>query len=318
MATRLGSVLKSFLKLGNQMIHSDCKNPHTIGSGNRSSDCNRLDYEGCARALILDGYCTIAVPALLTREFWRIVKCHADIPLIDKESFSFPSNTDGFLPYGMEYARSTKRVDLCERFCYRHKHRLAHSVYSFSRSPMYEAVVQCETALWEIAGQVLNAVIAICDSLETLAIRDNSYLQLCSYDMRYRRKDREYLQDRHEDGNLITLVKASCDGLVIFPDEKPRKVELADNEIIIFTGSLLTTLSDGRIPYMDHAVLSPPQDQLRTSLVYFVLPELNRIYKTFKAGKYIDLEVLANELHESFGNRPFADNYVRDGRRIDD
>lgn len=69
---------------------------------------------------------------------------------------------------------------------------------------------------------------------------------------------------------------------------------------------------------MDHAVLSPPQDQLRTSLVYFVLPELNRLYKTFKAGKYIDLEVLANELHESFWNRPFADNCVRDDRRIDD
>jgi isopenicillin N synthase-like dioxygenase len=117
---------------------------------------------------------------------------------------------------------------------------------------------------------------------------------------------------------LITLVKASCDGLVIFPDGIPRNVELADDEIILFAGSLLTTLSDGRIPYMDHAVLSPPQNQLRTSLVYFALPELNRIYKTFKAGKYIDLGVLANELHASFGNRPFADSRVRDGRRIDD
>jgi hypothetical protein len=300
------------------MIHSDLANSQAIGSGERSSDCKRLDYEGCARALILDGYCTIKVPAHLTREFWRIVDCRLNIPLIDKESFSFPDNTDGFLPYGMEYARSTKRVDLCERFCYRHKYRLAHSMHSFSRSPMYEAVVQCETALWEIAGQVLNAVIALCDSTETVEIRDSSYLQLCSYDLHYRCKDREYLQDRHEDGNLITLVKASCDGLVIFPDGMPRKVELAEDEIIMFAGSLLTTLSDGRIPYMDHAVLSPPQDQLRTSLVYFVLPEVNRIYKTLKSGKYIDLGILANELHESFGNRPFADSCVRDGRQIDE
>jgi len=266
------------------------------------------DYSSCARSLISQGHCTLKIPSCLSDNFWRMAFSYSEIPPHIKEVFSFPERTDGFLPFGMERARSTNRVDLCERFCYRQKFRIDHHQHSFSQSPMYAAATGSEIGLSAIAEQILAAICLDFDVPANIAIRDNSYMQFCSYDACYRRGDREFLQDRHEDGNLITLAKASCEGLVIFPDGEPRMVNLADDEIIVFTGSLLTALSDGRIPCMDHAVLSPPANVSRSSLVYFALPELNKTYASFVRGEELNLEAIANELHQGFGNQPFIDS----------
>ncbi|HEV2612733.1 MAG TPA: 2OG-Fe(II) oxygenase family protein [Noviherbaspirillum sp.] len=119
--------------------------------------------------------------------------------------------------------------------------------------------------------------------------------------------DREYLQDKHEDGHLITFVKASRDGLVIFPRGVRQEVRLADDEMIVFTGSLLTTLSDGKIPYMEHAVLNPAVPVSRSSLVYFAIPDLHAPYPSFVEGQALDLHRIANDFHQSFGNKPFSE-----------
>jgi isopenicillin N synthase-like dioxygenase len=153
----------------------------------------------------------------------------------------------------------------------------------------------------------MEAISSAFNTVDSIAIRDSSYMQFCSYAPRFRRIDREYLQDRHEDGNLITLVKASSEGLILFPDGLPQKVSTVDDEIVVFTGSLLSILSDGRIPTMDHAVVNPTANTGRSSLVYFALPDLQRTYTSFVCGNGINLETTANELHRGFGNQPFRD-----------
>lgn len=113
------------------------------------------------------------------------------------------------------------------------------------------------------------------------------------------------LQDSHEDGHLITLIKPDREGLVIFPDgpnhpEVP--VQLRDNELIAISGSLLTALSDGRIPPMYHAVRNPRMRMKRKSIVYFAIPDLSPGYTTLLAGKKINIARMADESHQEFGN----------------
>lgn len=280
--------------------------PGSVDTDRRRS-ISRPDYSACARSLISEGHCRVGISPYLKENFWRLVGGYAEISQEIKDTFSFPDRTDGFLPFGMERSRSTNRVDLCERFCYRQKYRLVHHRHPFSSSAWYDAAVQCEAYLSALAERILDAIRAEFDASDNLTVRDSSYLQFCSYDMRYRCDGREYLQDRHEDGNLITLVMASREGLILFPDGLPRAAAVSDDEVIVFTGSLLTTLSDGRIPPMDHAVLSPPEKASRSSLAYFAVPDLQRTYTSYVGRKRLNLEEMANELHQGFGNRPFAD-----------
>jgi hypothetical protein len=57
------------------------------------------------------------------------------------------------------------------------------------------------------------------------------------YERKYQEDDRTYLQDRHEDGHLITLIKPTRDGPVIFLNDREVPVHLADDEVIVITGS---------------------------------------------------------------------------------
>ena len=272
----------------------------------RQIEIFRIDYNKCSQELIDQGYSILTTPVHLQKDFWGAIELYSTIPNFSKNEFSYPDKTDGFMPFGMEYANSTNNVDLCERFCYRDKYRSDHRHHPFSDHQFYRHVVDFESGISAIAERVLEHIMQQFSVAEPIETRSSSYLQFCSYNKEYRKNDREYLQDRHEDGHLITFVKASRDGLVIFPNGERQRVKLADDEIIVFTGSLLTELSDGKIPYMDHAVLNPVVHVERASIVYFVIPELKRKYTSFIERRNLDLEKIANENHESFGNVPFT------------
>ncbi|CKR81197.1 Uncharacterised protein [Mycobacterium tuberculosis] len=127
---------------------------------------------------------------------------------------------------------------------------------------------------------------------------------MCLYESSYHEDGRTYLQDRHEDGHLITLIKPTRDGLVIFLNDREVSVHLADDEVIVITGSLLTMLSDGRIPTMYHAVRKPKMELARSSLVYFAIPDLRHSYTTLLGKDRINIAEFADESHRAFGNTP--------------
>jgi isopenicillin N synthase-like dioxygenase len=180
-------------------------------------------------------------------------------------------------------------------------------------SEFYRAVACFESGISELAQGVLDSICGLFDAPDVIDIRDSSYLQFCAYHKQFRKPDREYLQDPHEDGHLITFIKGNRDGLVIFPRGERRAFRLGDDEVIAITGSLLTLLSDDRIPYMDHAVANPRVPIARSSLVYFVVPDLKKRYTSFIEHKQLDLEAAANESHAAFGNSPFTN--AADGKR---
>lgn len=260
----------------------------------------RTDYAAGARLLIDQSYCILSAPKILQEGFQRILSTYSEIPRSVKESFSFPTKTDGFMPFGME--KTTDVVDLCERFCFRQENRLEHQSHAFSQNPMYAAAAVCEMILSAIAQRLLDEIRSEFKSVSPIEIRNTSYLQLCYYDARFREGDRDLMQLRHEDGDLITLVMSDRDGLVLFPNGQPQLIKLNAGDVVVFTGSLLSCLSDQRIAHMDHAVKRPEQNASRSSLIYFALPDLGCRYQTFIQQQELCLEPLANELHKSFGN----------------
>jgi hypothetical protein len=269
-----------------------------------------LDADRHADSLIAGGFCRLSAPIAAVKSFETMVVEYATISPDIKHSFSFPHDTDGFLPFGMERSRTTQSVDLCERFCYRHALQERRRAARFTQCEFYAAVIAAEQVLWELADDLLRGIARKLGRWESPEIRCSSYLQFCAYQSQYWQADRDFLQDRHEDGNLLTLVMATRDGLVLYPDGTTCEIPAIPGEIVVFTGSLLTVLTNGQIAAMDHAVLNAPLPQTRSSLVFFALPNMAKLHPRLVDGEPVDLEPLANELHQSFGNHAFlSDSY---------
>tara|TARA_B110001454_G_C12709456_1_gene430089 strand:- start:828 stop:1691 length:864 start_codon:yes stop_codon:yes gene_type:complete len=255
-------------------------------------------------SLITHGYAIVKMTTSAQKAVWSALDEISRVPEDVQADFCFPDRTDGFLPKGGEHAKYTDNVDLCDRFCYWHHHRALHAGHPFIHTPAYQNIVNSEAELSCLAQSIVTGLWDFFRNEEQVTIRDSSYVQLCMYERKYQEDDRTYLQDRHEDGHLITLIKPTRDGLVIFLNDREVPVHLADDEVIVITGSLLTLLSDGQIPTMYHAVRNPKMELARKSLVYFAIPDLQRSYTTLLGKNPINVAAFADESHRAFGNTP--------------
>lgn len=253
-------------------------------------------------SLITQGYAILRVERNTQALLWATLDSIDEVSAEQRVEFSFPDRTDGFLPIGGEHAKYTDYIDLCDRFCFWNKYRSTHENIDFAQSDFYQNIAECEDVLSTLASDLISGIWSFFQHPEHIKIRDHSYVQLNVYGNSQQENDREYLQDRHEDGHLITLIKPTRDGLVIFPNDVKTKVRLADDEIIVITGSLLTHLSDGQIPPMYHAVENPMMQVSRKSLVYFAIPDLTKSYTSLLAKSAVNLASLADESHRAFGN----------------
>lgn len=259
-----------------------------------------------AVALITQGHTILKLPVAAQSLFWDICDMYPEIPDETRQMFSFPEGTDGFMLQGMEYAKYTGDVDLCDRYCYWHKNRNLHANHVFSESPLYQSISLYEQYPHAIANDILREIWHFFQAEEEISVRDSSYFQYWAYGNHQQIVDRHYLQGKHEDGHLITLIKPTRDGLVIFPRGEETPVHLHDDEVIVITGSLLTALSDGQISPMYHAVQNSYMKIARASLVYFVIPNLERPYRSLLSKKQVDLLQITNESHMAFGNTALA------------
>lgn len=267
-----------------------------------AKDIVRSNLRDPVISLITQGFAVVKLPLLTQSNVWSAMERLAGASPEMKQNFSFPERTDGFLPKGGEYSKYTGKVDLCDRFCFWHRYRELHAPNIFSKTTAYRDVSSCEEQLASLAQQLISELWAFFHSDEQIVIRNNSYLQLCIYEEFHQLDDRNYMQDRHEDGHLITLIKPTRDGLVIFPNDIETPVHLADDEIIIISGSLLTLLSDGQIPAMYHAVSNPKIPLARKSMVYFAIPDLSQTYTSLLSKKRLNVADFADESHRAFGN----------------
>jgi hypothetical protein len=264
---------------------------------------NRQDWlSSVVATLVFKGFAVLKMPHAIQASMWSLLDGIGSVPPEEKIEFKFPDVTDGFFDKGGEHAKYTDNIDLCDRFCYWHKNRASHKDCLFTKNELYSNVLACEELLSSLAQDLVSGLSNFFHGDEKIDIRDSSYIQICMYENNYQEAPRKYLQDRHEDGHLITLIKPTRDGLVIYINGVETPVFLADDEVIIITGSLLTALSDGRIPPMYHAVKNPLMRLSRKSLVYFVIPDLLREYTSLIKKNKISLAALADESHKAFGN----------------
>ncbi len=262
--------------------------------------------DDCCRDVIRTGFGRIAIPLAALEQFERITGEFAALDGDVKQSYSFAEDTDGFLPFASEYARSPDRPDQCERFCYWHAHRARRTGHPFHTSAFVRAMAEYELAIHGVAQAVLDAICAAFGAEALGSVRAHSYLQFCAY-AHADGAPRAFAQDPHEDGHLLSLIKPGSDGLaLVHGAHELTPVRLLANEVAVLAGSLLSTLSDQAIAAAYHAVLVTPRVRERRSLMYFVNPDTHRPALSFHRREPLDLQGLMQARHRGFGNRALS------------
>ena len=226
----------------------------------------------------------------------------------EKNRASSPEILEGYLPQGSEFSVDENRPDLCEGFAVWGinagdsiaaswaRQNLLHKAM-FEALPSYTAVVN---DIFESLRQKLNP------AGDRLAASEYSYLQLNHY--RPADFDRDLLQDAHEDGHLITMLRPTARGAEIWLDGEYRRVALADDEFLLMPGSLLTTMTGGRIAPLVHRVRNDLSTQVRQSLMFFVNPSLDEPVSPWLGdGTALSMVEQAVDNSQHFGLRSIRD-----------
>ena len=261
--------------------------------------------DAAAHALRTEGYAKLKAPADLLAAFDEVCRLYPGVHAGEKKDFSFVEGTDGFIPFGLEYSESPERPVLCERFCYWPRNAAMHRLAAFSGTSFYAAVSEYERRGRGSGDALLQAVFRAERYAHPFCAIESSYLQFCAYDaalLERHAATREYLQDPHEDGHLLSFIRPTGPGLVLFPHGRPVQPEIAPDEIVVLPGSLLAALSDGIFPATWHAVENTRRPGGRMSMMYFVNPPLDAPIRSFRRDEPIVFRDLANERHISFGN----------------
>ncbi len=170
--------------------------------------------------LIYAGTCKIALDGHTIDAWQGVVNEHEKLLETDRNGFSFAAQTDGFIQ--REYSQEPSRLDLCERFCYWRANANIHRDFQFSSHSFYKAVQRLDVLMNVQAELIYRSLKSHFGRSTKSFIRDQSYVQICSYHASLADKGRRFLQDPHEDGHLFTIVKPTKSGLVILDGVEER------------------------------------------------------------------------------------------------
>jgi len=256
---------------------------------------------------ILDqGYAVFPMPENLTVSFERIPGALAAISTEEKQSFSFPSRLDGFLPFGQEHAENNPDLpDLCERFCYFRKNRNEHKQYPTSSTTFYNLIAEYEQDISLLSGVVLSEVFDRLGGQMPEAPGVDSYIQLCNYSSEYAAmgKGRSYLMDPHIDGQLLTFIAQTEQGLMVDNNSGMEPICFSSREMFVMAGKLLEMATDEEIKGLLHGVTRNQSGNPRLSVIYFQNPCFEaKPYVSLRSGRSIDFRAVADDIHRSYGN----------------
>ncbi|MFF3518335.1 2OG-Fe(II) oxygenase family protein [Streptomyces sp. NPDC002573] len=136
---------------------------------------------------------------------------------------------------------------------------------------MTETLLAWRAYLSAIVADTVGEVAAQLGGHKAPLFEAASYLQLNNY--AEADSDRDLLQDKHEDGHLVTVIHTTAPGLELWLDGEACPVETATDEVLLMPGSVFADLTGGRIPALYHQVRNLYISN-RTALMYFVTPEL--------------------------------------------
>lgn len=201
------------------------------------------------------------------------------LPRDVKEKSAFAGMHLGYRGIGIEYSQSPERPDLNESFSYRLSHDSEYGdAVPESAAILYADLKQLADAYNGIANDFFAALATHFDASETSLFSTNldSWLQVNYY--KPNKVEREYMQEKHDDGHLITLWLATGPGLEVFPANAPKAEPLEPqlDHLAVMSGQLLNLLTGGTIPPLYHQVRCHPELSERLSLMYFVNPNTDQ------------------------------------------
>jgi len=188
----------------------------------------------------------------------------------DKLKNMSPDFNFGFRPFGRQYSITPDRPDLNESFTY-----WADDPSLIPRSAeiadFVAALSGYRRCVAGIAGALLSAAAVRFGSSHRVAFENASYLETNWY---FKTAERELLQDRHEDGHVLTFAHSDAPGLEIELDGVMTPVAFQPGELLVMPGSLITYMTGGWIEPLFHQVRNHGLARRRTVL-YLVNPRLD-------------------------------------------
>jgi isopenicillin N synthase-like dioxygenase len=276
----------------------------------RVHDCNPVDNPA-ARLLLEEllsrGHAKLQISRESRRQIdhtFSIARDYFATPFPEKSSFALSQYVEGYREIGLEYSQVKERPDLTESFSLWNRNRAHAEAAGWTQSCPIHA---------ELRRTIDDLSVYVADLFQTMADKwapgtqgprfaRASYIQVNYYEPA--QHSRDILQDGHEDGHLITLVTSKTPGLEIQTGNGYVPVELADDEMLIMPGSLLTLMTGGAIPPLFHQVKNSYRKDPRYSMMFFVNPEGNQVLEPWirnESNAGISVIDVANAMPLKFG-----------------
>jgi isopenicillin N synthase-like dioxygenase len=237
-----------------------------------------FDFAAAAQTLIDEGYALLKDASLMPivrkafsegQKFFR----QSDET---KRAASSPSRLEGYRHLGAEFSQTPERPDLCESFsvwCWNATEPDIHAWSSHNK--LHNAVSAALPAYSAVANGVLEALrCRVNPHGQGIDASEASYLQMNHY--RPADFERDFLQDSHEDGHALTVLKPTAPGLEIRIAGQFLRVDMADDEFLLLPGSILTLMTGGLIAPLFHRVRNDRSTAIRQSLMHFINPSLTK------------------------------------------
>jgi isopenicillin N synthase-like dioxygenase len=224
---------------------------------------------------ILDrGYCVVKlsdVDAANLRNAIATAVRFFERPLADKAAHGSTDHNYGYRPFGIEYSQTPDRPDMNECFTL-WSSRLDLIPNAQDIPELTAAFLAWRDSLAPLVKAILDEVARNFGTDDAPEFEKASYLQI-NYCLPAP-PERDLLQDKHEDGHMVTVLHATAPGLEIYVGDEPTPMLPGPDEVVIMPGSVLTALSGGKIEPLYHQVRNHGLDD-RQSIMYFVNPEVD-------------------------------------------
>jgi isopenicillin N synthase-like dioxygenase len=224
-----------------------------------------------ARDILDHGYAVVKLSELDTHNLHQAISTAVEFfrrPLEEKNAHGSTDHNYGYRPFGIEYSVTPDRPDMNEVFTL-WASRLDLIPNAADIPELTGAFLSWRDSLAPLVQAILDEV---ADSFGVDAAPEfekASYLQINSY--LKTADDRDLLQDKHEDGHMVTVLHATAPGLEIYVNDEAQPFVPEYDEIVVMPGSVLTALSGGKIEPLYHQVRNHGLDD-RQSIMYFVNP----------------------------------------------
>jgi len=224
-------------------------------------------------------------------------------PLDEKNAHGSTDHNYGYRPFGIEYSVTPERPDMNECFTV-WSSRLDLIPNAADIGDLTGAFLDWRDSLAPLVQAILDEVARIFGAERAPDFEKASYLQI-NYCLPAP-VERDLLQDKHEDGHMVTVLHATAPGLEIYTNDGVKPMLPAEDEVVIMPGSVLTALSGGKIEPLYHHVRNHGLDD-RQSIMYFVNPEIDEpLFGWIDApdGRRVDIRHHVQNAPSMFGLPP--------------